>query len=135
MSSSEKGKNSSSSNMINNNIDLTINQVLNQTQASNDQSISNDITRKSKNNKKRTTSLNLDDDNDKRSKLNITVEDFGETSRLVNKIFERLDLLEDECNRLNGANACLKSELKEIKNNYSKLTSKHSILFSKNYKY
>jgi hypothetical protein len=65
---------------------------------------------------------------DKKTKFNVNCQDFIETSRLFSKIFERLDLLEEDYNRLEGANSVLKVELKDIKNNYNKLSSKHSNL-------
>jgi hypothetical protein len=70
----------------------------------------------------------LNDDADKRTKLDITVDNFGETSRLINIIFQRLDSVEDECNRFDGANVILKNELKDLMTKYNKLSSKHSNL-------
>ena len=99
---------------------------MNLSQISNDQSINNDKLKKNKNIKKRTISLN--DDDEKRTKLNITVDNFGEASRLFNKIFERIDSLDDECNRIDGVNVTLKNELKDLTIKYNKLSSKHSNL-------
>jgi hypothetical protein len=108
-----------------NNIDQTINYVITRSQASKNQSTTDNV-KKIKNNKKRTISLN--DDTDKRTKLDITIDNFGETSRLINIIFERLDSVEDECNRFDSANVILKNELKDLMTKYNKLSSKHSNL-------
>jgi hypothetical protein len=59
-----------------NNIDQTINYVITRSQASKNQSTTDNV-KKIKNNKKRTISLN--DDTDKRTKLDITIDNFGET--------------------------------------------------------
>lgn len=82
--------------------------------------------------KKRTNSLNLDTTGDKKTKYNVNFSNFTEASKLINKIFERLDLVEDESNRLDSANRILTKEIKDTNNNYNKLASKHSKNIIKN---
>jgi hypothetical protein len=88
----------------------------------------NDNTSKKTKKNKRRNSLNLDTTFDKKTKYNINVNNFIETSRLFNKIIERLDLLEEECKSLNILNNVLKAENKDISSKLSKMTSKYSNL-------
>jgi predicted nuclease with TOPRIM domain len=102
----------------------TISKVISQSTATNSQEDNSKmITRK-----KRTNSLNLDSTGDKKTKYNVNFSNFTEASKLINKIFERLDLVEDESNRLDSANRILTKEIKDTNNNYNKLASKHSNL-------
>ena len=54
--------------------------------------------------------------------------DFIEASRLFNTIIDRLDQVEEECNRLDTLNTILTKENKEINNKHSALASKHNNL-------
>ena len=112
-----------------NNYLTTINSVI--SQSSNTVEDQQDVKKIQKRNarKKRTNSLNSDGLNDKRQRNNIHIDNFTETSKFINIIMERLDLLEDECNRLEGVNNVLKEENINIKDNYCKLQSKHSNLY------
>jgi len=78
--------------------------------------------------KKRTNSLNTESYKDKKQKKDIYIDNFIETSRFINIIMERLNMLEDECNRLDVNNVALKDEYKLLKDNYTKLQSKNSNL-------
>jgi hypothetical protein len=69
------------------------------------------------------SSLNVDQEFDKKTKYIINCEDFSEASRLFSRFLERLDSLEDECNILNSYNTTLKNELKNTNSNYTKLLS------------
>ena len=126
MDSENSQINTNISSSIEERMNQTINDVLNQSQLSNDT-----LSKKDKNGKKsnkRTSSLNVDQEFDKKTKYNINCEDFSEASRLFSRFFERLDSLEDECNILNSYNTTLKNELKNTNSNYTKLLSKHSNL-------
>ena len=121
MDSENSQINTNISSSIEERMNQTINDVLNQSQLSNDT-----LSKKDKNGKKsnkRTSSLNVDQEFDKKMKYNINCEDFSEASRLFSRFFERLDSLEDECNILNSYNTTLKNELKNTNSNYTKLLS------------
>ena len=77
---------------------------------------------------KRRNSLDLDSTFEKKTKYNFEVSDFIEASRLFNTIIDRLDQVEEECNRLDTLNTILTKENKEINNKHSALASKHNNL-------
>ena len=111
------------------NINVTISAVISQTtdsQAENINNNSNEIKPKvKKNQRKRQNSLNLDTTFEKKTKYNINVSKYPEVSRLLNTIIERLDLVEDENNRLNMFIDVIKEDNKAINSRYTKLFSKH----------
>ena len=98
---------------INNVISQSSSNVISQTSSKNNQ-INNDSIIKTTR-RKRTNSLNTESYKDKKQKKDIYIDNFIETSRFINNIMERLDMLEDECNRLDSNNVALKDEYKLLK--------------------
>ena len=64
----------------------------------------------------------------RKKKYNVVLNDIQDVEIFINRMMERLDNLEDENSHLSGLNNIVTKELKEVKNNYIKLNSKHTNL-------